>query len=460
MGFESFLSGYTIGNGILSIAAVTRIANHDVILDLGNEENIMELVRHHSPDIVGFTCLTVSYPTVRNMINMIKAYNPRILTVIGGHHVTFMTKEVFAECKVDYIFRGEGEIAFPLLVNAIEQGNRYPIIEGVVFRKDNRLFNEMSFTLLHDLDTLPRIPVDLIPRSIKNYVPVISTSRGCPFRCSFCSISSFYGSRWRPRKVVKVLDDIETYTEVYHLKRFSFNDDNFLVDTNRVRELCDGLNERGLDHLKWSCNGRVDTICRVPELVNRIQDVGCVNMQLGIESGVQEIIDSYRKQITLHQVQKAVKIMNDSSIFHSWYMIIGSGDEYDSEKYLEQNIAFMKKIQFDLLSISILTPFPGTPLYTKLTNENRLLHRDWRKYDCTHCVYQPLHLSPQQIEEFFIKAYKTLNFGRDSTTLFKVAWKSLRSGLAKSSYLLKAVRYYVDVFVRNKNIYEIMDSTT
>jgi radical SAM superfamily enzyme YgiQ (UPF0313 family) len=203
----------------------------------------------------------------------------------------------------------------------------------------------------------------------------------------------------------------------------------------------------------------VDSICRDPEMVERMQEAGCKNMSLGIESGVQEIIDIYRKNITLEQVKEAVRIMNDSSIFHAWFMIIGSGDEFDHPKYIEQSINFMKKIKYDLLTISILTPFPGTTLFSKLSSENRLLHRDWRQYDCTRCVYQPLHASPQQIEAFFVKAYKTLNFDRSPSDLFKVAWKSIRSGLAKPSYLLNAVRYYVEIFLRNKNIYEIMDTT-
>ena len=184
-------------------------------------------------------------------------------------------------------------------------------------------------------------------------------------------------------------------------------------------------------------------------------DAGCTFMALGIESGVQEIIDAYKKNITLEQVQKAIKIMNNSSIFHVWYLIIGSGDEYDQPKYIEKSIDFMKKVKFDILQISILTPFPGTGFYNKINSENRLLHKDWEKYDCTHCVYQPLYLTPKQIEEYFVKAYKTLYLSRGFDSL-KIIWKGFKSGWLNSIFLLKATRYGIDIFLKRKNIYEVM----
>lgn len=456
MGLESFASGYTIGNGILCIAAAARDAGHDVVVELGNEENILNLVKTHSPDMVGITCLTVSYPIARTMITMIKEYNPDILASIGGHHATFMTTKIFSECAVDYILRGEGEIRFPLLLNCIESGNKYPLIEGVAFRKNNKIFNETSFTLLENIDSLPKITSDLVPKGIKNFTPQIPSSRGCPFRCSFCSISAFYQGRWRIRNLENILDEIEMYaSEGYH--KFKFNDDNLTVDTERVKKICENLKERGLDSLKWGCLSRVDSICRDPAMVDKMVDAGCSTMQLGVESGVQEIINTYKKNITLEQVQKAVKIMNDSSIFHTWFSIIGSGNEYDQPKYIEKNINFLDKIEFDLLQITILTPFPGTELYCNLNTQNRLLHKDWKKYDCTHCVYQPLYVTPQQIEEYFVEAYKIIYRSR-GFGLLKTAWKGLRAGsIVTPEMMLKTVKYGINAIYRKKDLYEVLE---
>src|SRR5665809_52424 len=144
-GLESLLGGYTIGGGILYIAAAVRQAGHNVSLELGNEDNIISLIKKHSPEVVGVTCLTATYPTAKNVINLIKKYDPDVLTVLGGHYATFMTKEIFSECTVDYILRGEGEIAFPKLLKEIETGNTYSIIEGIAFRKMNKIYNEKSY---------------------------------------------------------------------------------------------------------------------------------------------------------------------------------------------------------------------------------------------------------------------------------------------------------------------------
>lgn len=455
-GLESLLGGYTIGGGILYIAAAVRQAGHNVSLELGNEDNIISLIKKHSPEVVGVTCLTATYPTAKNVINLIKKYDPAVLTVLGGHYATFMTKEIFSECNVDYILRGEGEIAFPKLLKEIETGNTYSIIEGIAFRKMNKIYNEKSYTLLKDIDTLPHPAIDLVPKEIKNFTPMIHTSRGCPHRCSFCSISAFYDGKWRARKTENIIAEIEAYAS-RGVKRFSFSDDNLTADTKRVRNICDELKNKGLDDLKWRCLSRVDSIYKDPGMIDKMADSGCTSMSLGIESGVQEIIDSYKKNITLSHVEEAVKIMNDSSIFHGWYMIIGSGDEFDTPKYIEKNIDFMKKVKFDVLQISILTPFPGTEFYAKMVAENRLLHKNWNKYDCTRCVYQPLHMTPEQIEQYYIKAYKTLYLDR-GLDLFKMAYKGFRSGFLSPTIILTSGKHGLNFAIKKKKFYEAIES--
>jgi anaerobic magnesium-protoporphyrin IX monomethyl ester cyclase len=435
---------------------VVKEAGHEISVELGNEENIMGLLRRHSPDIVGVTCLTVSYPIARNMINIIKESFPDILTIIGGHHATFMTREIFSECRVDFILRGEGEIAFPLLLTRLEAGNRYPIVEGIAYRRGNGIFNEHSFTLLDNIDSLPKITRDLVPTEAKNYTPMISTSRGCPHRCSFCSISAFYKGRWRSRKIESVLDEIEMYSSNGHSKSFQFSDDNFTNNTARVKKLCDGLRERGLDDLKWSCLGRVDSVSRDPEMVDVMADTGCNFMSLGVESGAQEILETYKKRITLDHVQRAIEIMGDSSIFHGWFFIIGSGGELDRPKYIEKSIDFMKRIKFDLLQISIMTPFPGTEFYNNLCSDDRLLNRDWEKYDCTHCMYQPIHMTPGQIEDYFVKAYETLYLER-GLDLISMGWNGFRAGFIPPTMILNSARYALNIFFRKKNLHGVLN---
>jgi len=303
---------------------------------------------------------------------------------------------------------------------------------------------------------LPHPAIDLVPKDIKYFTPIIHTSRGCPYRCTFCSISAFYNSKWKARKIDNILAEIESYAS-QGVKCFSFSDDNLTVDTKRVRAICEKLKDRGLDNLKWRCLSRIDSICKDPGMIDKMVDSGCTTMSLGIESGVQEIINTYKKNITIGHVHEAIKIMNNSSIFHEWYMIIGSGDEFDKPKYIEKNIDFMKKVKFDILQISILTPFPGTELYSKMISENRLLHKNWNKYDCTHCVYQPLYMTPEQIEQYYIQAYKTLYLDR-GFDLLKMTLKGLRGGFITPKMILELGKHGFDFIFKKKKFYEIIES--
>ena len=149
-GLESLIGGYTIGSGILYIAATVRQAGHNVAVELGNEDNIISLIKKHSPEVVAVTCLTPTYPTAKNVINLIKKFDPAVLTVLGGHYATFMTKEIFSECNVDYILRGEGEIAFVKLLKEIEMGNTYSIIEGIAF--NHRIANFNGYIQYHPIN--------------------------------------------------------------------------------------------------------------------------------------------------------------------------------------------------------------------------------------------------------------------------------------------------------------------
>ena len=97
--------------------------------------------------------------------------------------------------------------------------------------------------------------------------------------------------------------------------------------------------------------------------------------------------------------------MNQVGVTHNWYMILGSGDEYDTKEYLEQNIRFLSSLPLGYILISILTPFPGTELFNKLKAENRIRHYNWEEYDILHCVYQPLGISHTEIEKLLPKAY-------------------------------------------------------
>lgn len=408
-GLESLRKGHQILQGALYVAAAARDAGHHATVVIADKTDIDAYIKRYDPGLIGFSCVTSSYPVARDMIRHVKKQHPAIPTIIGGHHATFMYRETIEDTGVDYVCRGEGEEVFPLLLDEIASGNIHPVIPGIVFYKDGEYHNDTEIAILDDLNKLPRITRDLVDPQF-TFSPKIVSSRGCPFRCSFCSISAFYGGKYRQREVSAVIDDIQEYLR-WGYNQFWFHDDNLTVDTVWVNEFCRQIEQKKLK-FRWNCMSRLDVICREPQLFARMARCGCSLVSIGLESGIPEVLKRMRKQIGIPQVLKAVRILNGLKISHNWYMIIGSGDEYDAPRYIERNIDFFRQLPLDFVLISILTPYPGTELWDKLRSENRILHQDWEKYDMTHCVYRPLGISPTEMEKYFRRAYVRVYLSR------------------------------------------------
>ena len=401
-GLESLRKGNQILQGILYVAAAAKAAGHSPMVVIAEKDCIDEYILKYQPQVLGVSCVSATYPIARELIIHVKASYPELKTIIGGHHATFMYKEVMAETGVDYVCRGEGEEVFPALLSSLEQGEEYPSVPGIVFFRDGEYHNDHKIAIIDDIESLPKISRDLVDPAF-SFSPKIVSSRGCPFRCSFCSISAFYNGKYRQRSVDSVISDIKDYLS-WGYDTFWFHDDNLTVDTNWVYDFCDRLEQEEL-RIKYNCMSRVDTIVKHPELIKRMAETGCSLISIGIESGIPEVLERMHKKIRVSDIMKAIRIMNSLALSHNWYMILGSGDEFDTPKHIEQNIRFFSSLPFGYVLISILTPFPGTELYQTLFSEGRIRHFNWEDYDATHCVYQPLGMDHKTLERYLPKAY-------------------------------------------------------
>ncbi len=434
-GLESLRRGHQILQGLLYVAAAAKAAGHDCTVVIADQNDVQRYIRRYRAELVGTSCVSATYPIARDLLIRLRKDYPNLPTIIGGHHATFMYQEVLAETGVSYVCRGEGEEVFPALLASLEEGNHHPRIPGIVFQKDGNFHNDRQIALLNDLDHLPRITLDLVAPEF-SFSPKIVSSRGCPFRCSFCSISAFYNGRYRQRKVEDVIADIEDYIS-WGFDQFWFHDDNLTVDTKWVNEFCAQVEAKDLK-FRWNCMSRVDTICREPDLIARMARCGCSLVSIGIESGIPEVLERMHKKIDITQIKTAIGILNRLKISHNWYMILGSADEFDRHKYIRQNIKFFSSLPFGYVLISILTPFPGTEIFERLRAENRLLHYNWEDYDATHCVYQPLGMSAQELESYLIKAYLKVYLSK-GWRLIPLFINSFRSGAIRPDMIRSAI---------------------
>jgi anaerobic magnesium-protoporphyrin IX monomethyl ester cyclase len=396
-----------VGLGLLYLSSALKEQGFTVQVALTDCEEVGEILAGFKPDVVGMTSVTSTYNNAIRTLEAVKAYDDSIITVMGGHHVTFTAQETLNEPSVDYVVRGEGEEVFPELLKNIMKGKPHALLDGVCFKKGGTIHNKDTVALVRDISRLP------FPdrRAVEKYNPpniYVLSSRGCPFKCTFCSASKLYGGVWRKRSVEDVLDELEGIKGIRDdVVTVQFGDETLTVDTRWAKQLCRGIVERGLK-FKWYSNSRVDSITRDQDMLRLMQESGCHGISLGLESGLQEIIDSYHKGITLDQAVRAAEMIRKSSMFQQWYLMIGSGNEYDTPEYIRKSVSFMNDFPFDLVQISVLTPFPGTSLYDKLEREGRLLHKNWDLYDGMHCVYRPLGMTAEELEKELTKAYRQI----------------------------------------------------
>lgn len=401
-GLESLRKGNQILQGLLYVAAAARDAGNKVTVVIADQDDVDGYIAKYNPQMLAVSCVTASYPIARDLLKHVKKHHPELITIIGGHHATFMYREVFADTGVDYICRGEGEEVFPRLLSALEQGNTEPEIMGIVFQKDGKYYNDSEIVRMEDIENLPKITRELTAPEF-TFSPKIVSSRGCPFHCSFCSISAFYAGKYRKRSVAAVISEIKEYMS-WGYDSFWFHDDNLTVDTKWLEDFCQAIEDEKLK-FHFNCMSRVDTICQHPELMARMAKDGCALMSIGIESGIPEVLERMHKKISVEQIRQAIKILNKLAISHNWYMIIGSADEFDQPRYLDQNIRFFSSLPLGYVTVTILTPFPGTEIFNRLVSENRIRHYNWEEYDITHCVYKPLYMSHKELEAYLPKAY-------------------------------------------------------
>lgn len=362
--------------GLMSIAAPLIERGYKVsIVDQRTEENFIQKIKQSlfvdRPICVGISTMTgeqIQYALkIANFIRKIA----RTPIVFGGVHPTLMPEQTLENNNIDIVVRGEGEITFEELVNALNLKKSLREIKGISY-KDGRVIYHNEEREFFDLDRLPLIPYDLL--EIEDYVlPQVPgrkrsldvyTSRGCPQHCIFCYNQSFNKSKYRTRNVDKVIQEIEYMAKRYCLDSFYINDDAFFTDIQRSHYFCQGLIDKKIG-LAWGCQGaRIDSLEELN--LDLLEKSGCRYLYIGIESGSEKILKFINKQITIKQIKNIIKRISESNIIAHYNFMIGYPNEGIEELYETIGLVddIMKKdpkAQFS--SFHLITPYPGTEFY-------------------------------------------------------------------------------------------------
>ncbi len=395
--------------GLAYLASMIR-EEHDVrIVDSLAEdfshEDIEKIIKEYDPDVIGITSTTSMIPDAYAVAKMAKRINENVKVIMGGPHVTFAPDKTFEECPyVDFIVRGEGEITFKELIDALEKNRDPSNILGLSINMGNKVKNNPPRPLIKDVDTIPMPSYDLLPMEKYQADGVrfgtVITSRGCPFNCAFCSSSLQFGKRWRGHSDSRVIEELRYLYEKYRIREIEFLDDTFTLNRKRAMRIAKRLREEGLD-ISWSGSSRVDIF--TDELAQAMKKSGCHTIFFGIESGSQKTLDFIGKGITPEQSISAVKKAKKHGIRALGAFVIGFPEE--TKEDIEKTIKLSKKVGVDFAQFTIATPYPGTRLWRYALARKLILTFDWRKYTTLDPVMKLKNFTSQQITKLLQKAY-------------------------------------------------------
>lgn len=397
--------------GLAYIASMLR-ENHEVKIIDSNILNytmgdVEKKLRSFNPDVVGITSVTPSIYEAYKVAETAKKVREDCTVVLGGPHATFTPRKTMEECKyINIVVRGEGEETTRELIETIEKGAPLNEVKGISFRNKNEMIDAEPRPFIKNVDDIPFPSRDLLPIHLYQVNGVkyttLLTSRGCPFKCTFCSSSRLFGGYWRERSPQNVLEEIRIIYDDYNIRNIEFVDDTFTLNQERAEKICDGIIKQGWE-ISWGASSRVDTLSK--RLVEKMKKAGCWIIFLGIESGSQKILDAIGKRITIAQAKKAVKIVKDAGIKVLGSFIIGFPQ--DTTETIKETIKFAKSLNLDYAEFSILTPYPGTPIFDHAKNNNMLLTENWSRYTATEPIVKIEGVSEKEVKALFQKAYIT-----------------------------------------------------
>lgn len=394
--------------GILSLAAMTRKEGFSTALVDASalsltEEALFQRVEAEQPDVLGLSATTFSIFHAARFAELVKKQMPGMVVLIGGPHVSAAPHETMDRFPVfDIAVLGEGEATVANLLRAMKEKTSLADVPGLLLRDGGKLHMTQRRFFLTDLDRLPYPAWDLLEGFPEAYRPApfkarkspaasLVTSRGCPNRCIFCDRSVF-GTSCHSFSAEYVVGMIRHLGERFGIREFSFEDDTFVTFRTRLVDICRGILKLGMD-ISWTCLGRVNAVDR--ETLKLMRQAGCWQIGFGIESGSQEILTTLRKNVTLEEIQRTVALCRDVGILSKGFFIVGNPGE--TRETLSQTLDLALKLPLDDISVTLLTPFPGTEIY-KRAAEFGEFDSDWAKMNLLTAVFIPRGLTAAELE--------------------------------------------------------------
>lgn len=351
-------------------------------------------------DLVGISTITSTAPRAYALADEIRQAS--VPVVLGGPHVTFLPEEALEHA--DMVIRGEGEKPVLALADYFEGRIDLKDVPGLTWRSGEEVVHNALPEDPVDLDDLPVPDLSLIhgfvrDSSLASRVVPVQTSRGCPWDCSFCSVTGMFGRKLRKRSPESIVRELTQYkgsgATVF------FYDDNFTADRDHARDICRMIIASSLD-LTWSAQVRQE-VARDGDLLELMHRAGCRTVFIGFESVNPEALAESRKSQSVREMVSAVRNIRKAGIdVHGMFIF---GFDADAPPNLEATLQFAMRTPITTAQFLLLTPFPGTDLLKQFEDEKRIILNDWSLYDGHHVVFEPKHLGPRQLQRKQVRSH-------------------------------------------------------
>lgn len=449
--------------GIAYIAAVLENNGYKVeVYDPVRGHDFPSFKKHlieFDPAIVGITCLAPQENQIHYFARLVREIRPDVPIAAGGVHPTTAHERVLSDNNIDAAVIGEGEITVLNLFERMLKNDDLSQVCGIAFRKNLETIVTVPQPLVENLDCLPlpsRHLLDMgwysrrlsLIRGKWLRCSTVIAIRGCPFECIFCSSNKVFGRKVRFRSPANVIAEIKNIVEKYKLDAILFVDDTLTLSKEWILELC-AIMKKEVPGIKWACQGRVGYIDE--QIIKAITSSGCIQIEFGIESGSQKVLDILNKKQTIESIRETFSLCRKFNIRTMANFIIGNPEETSQDIELTSELA--KEIKADYTDFFILTPYPGTKIYEMALSNGWLRQGDSFYGRESNKPVMSINFSPEQLVELRKRLYEEnissiwKNYVLEMTFL----WDVLRFVFLNPSYVIDIFK----VLLREKSFAEL-----
>ena len=401
------------GLGLRSLAVVEPLGLEAVagalpehrirILDLRLEDPLPRVLKEFKPDFCGINCsFTIDVYQTREIATQIKAWDQSIPVFIGGHHASLSPQDFFHPA-IDGVVIGEGESPIGELIPVLQKGGDLQEIPGLALNRGGAMIFTPERPPSAEMDDLP-IPNRESTRPYRHHYhlgfqkpfSIMETARGCPYRCDFCSVWKFFQGKCRMRTPERVLSEIKTIRE-----KFVFlADDNFLMSVPRAEEIARMILSHKI-RKRFTFQARSDSIVQHPEIIPLLKKAGFWKVFIGFEKIEESAMAELNKHNSVQNNEEALKILRANGMEVIAAFIIDPSFQASDFRRLRQYILDRKLYS---PSLTILTPLPGTELFTRV--KEKLVTTNYELFDYVHAVL-PTRMKLPDFYREFTELYKT-----------------------------------------------------